>query len=69
MNFIKTIFKDQKIRRNKFLFSAGSVIFGFGLIAKNPIKFLQSKLQEKPSIKITANPHAVRRNSRKANIG
>lgn len=48
---------------------AGSAIVGFGIIVKNPFKFFQSKLQENPTIKITENPHAVRRNSRKANIG
>lgn len=58
-----------KIERKSFFKLAGIAVLGMGISSIIPFKFLQTSKEKNPSIKITQNPNAVRRNSRQENNG
>ncbi|MEO8665269.1 MAG: hypothetical protein ABI462_07220 [Ignavibacteria bacterium] len=62
--------KKIKIKRKKFFLYSGAVALGIYTASKIPFNFFQTKQSQKvSSIKITQNPHAVKRKAREVNNG
>ncbi len=66
---IMTSIESKKLNRKKFLLYSGSALFGLGLISNSTFKFFRSEITTKPSMKIVANPNAVKRKIRVTNNG
>lgn len=61
--------EPRKIKRKNFFFYSGSAILGLFALSKYPLKFFETKISKETTIKITANPSAVKRKPREANNG
>ncbi len=68
-NYNKDILSSEKIDRKKFFLLTGVVALGSAVLSAIPFgkKFAGSAKQE--PIKISPNPHAVKRNNRQENNG